>query len=81
MGRLYEIWDRLHSESAGSKTALGIFRSDYLLHQATPDREPEIKQVEFNTVSISFASLGTKVSDLHRLVIYYFSTSFVSPCY
>lgn len=68
IGRLYSIWDRIDSKALGSKLALGIFRSDYLLHldEQHQDQNPVIKQVEFNTVSVSFGSLGTKVSGLHR---------------
>ncbi|KAH9809847.1 glutathione synthase [Melampsora americana] len=69
IGRLYSLWDRIHSNGLGSKIALGIFRSDYLLHHQDLLNQTSkimIKQVEFNTVSVSFGALGTKVSDLHR---------------
>lgn len=45
---------------------LGLFRSDYLLHQLSPSDDLSIKQVEFNTISSSFGALSTKVSELHR---------------
>ncbi|KAI8461265.1 hypothetical protein BY996DRAFT_8427964, partial [Phakopsora pachyrhizi] len=65
-------------KDVGGAIGLGIFRSNYLLHCSDPDSNItegrkgingpglEIKQVEFNTVSVSFAALATKVSGLHR---------------
>ncbi|KAK0549119.1 Glutathione synthetase [Tilletia horrida] len=63
--------------SIGQRLHLGLFRSDYLLH--APDDDPdqaessvgsrrnlELKQVEFNTISASFGSLSSRVSELHR---------------
>ncbi|KAJ9475551.1 Glutathione synthetase [Pseudozyma hubeiensis] len=57
--------------------SLGLFRSDYLLHDAQSEGEAakemgsrsgqlELKQVEFNTISASFGALCTRVSGLHR---------------
>lgn len=54
--------------------SLGLFRSDYLLHDEEGDgemgsregRSLELKQVEFNTISASFGALCTKVAGLHR---------------
>ncbi|KAL8926735.1 MAG: hypothetical protein Q9208_002809 [Pyrenodesmia sp. 3 TL-2023] len=47
--------------------SLGIFRSDYMVHQDPSDSTatPTIKQVEFNTIASSFGGLSTKVSQLH----------------
>ncbi|EJS41788.1 gsh2p [Saccharomyces arboricola H-6] len=42
---------------------LGIFRSDYLIDKKSGN--DQIKQVEFNTVSVSFAGLSGKVDRLH----------------
>lgn len=42
---------------------LGIFRSDYLIDKKKGTEQ--IKQVEFNTVSVSFAGLSEKVDRLH----------------
>ena len=33
------------------------------------DSNPEIKQVEFNTIASSFGGLSTKVSALHKYVL------------
>lgn len=46
---------------------LGIFRNDYLLHMP-PGQLPKLKQVEFNTISVSFAALSERVAALHRYV-------------
>jgi hypothetical protein len=46
---------------------MGITRSDYMLD--APDGAlptARIKQVEINTISVSFASLGTSTTALHR---------------
>jgi glutathione synthase len=50
--------------------ALGLCRSDYLMHQPLdkPGAPLELKQVEFNTISSSFGALGTKVAEMHKLV-------------
>jgi hypothetical protein len=45
---------------------LGLFRSDYLLHQPTPDEPISFKQVEFNTTSSSFGPLSQQVAGMHR---------------
>ncbi|KNZ61114.1 glutathione synthetase [Puccinia sorghi] len=70
VGRLYEIWETLEKEEAEEEVSehvsLGIFRNDFLLHQEEPNKPLVIKQVEFNTVSVSFGSLASKVSALHR---------------
>jgi len=55
-----------HSNPIATKPLhLGLFRSDYLLH--SPSNEPlSIKQVEFNTISVSFGSLSQRTAELHR---------------
>jgi hypothetical protein len=50
------------------KLSLGLFRSDYMIH-ADPNETspaPEIKQVEFNTISSSFGGLSSAVTKLHQ---------------
>jgi len=46
--------------------SLGLFRSDYMVHQAEADATPVIKQVEFNTIASSFGGLSSQTSGLHR---------------
>ncbi|GAA5959576.1 hypothetical protein JCM8115_003757 [Rhodotorula mucilaginosa] len=67
-GRLYDIWKQVKKEGIRQPLALGLFRSDYLVHAPAdlPSSEHTIKQVEFNTISASFASLSTRVGELHR---------------
>lgn len=50
------------------KLALGVFRSDYLLQTATgaSSTSMAIKQVEFNTVSVSFGGLSSRVAQTHN---------------
>jgi glutathione synthase len=42
--------------------SLGLFRSDYFIDQSNH----QIKQIEFNTVSVSFGGLSTKIGQLHQ---------------
>lgn len=66
-GQLFKA-HQLAVEQSGGKLAqplsLGVFRSDYMID--TKDVEPQIKQIEFNTVSVSFGALSTKVGELHN---------------
>jgi hypothetical protein len=47
---------------------LGLFRSDYMLHQPTLDDSILLKQVEFNTIASSFGGLSPRVAGMHRCV-------------
>ena len=47
---------------------LGLFRSDYLLHNPDGGKEVSLKQVEFNTISSSFGILSHRAAALHRFV-------------
>jgi glutathione synthase len=48
--------------------ALGLFRSDYMVHVDPTAAKPEpcIRQVEFNTIASSFGGLSSRVSQLHK---------------
>lgn len=60
-GKLYAM----AKKSASKQTLkMGLFRSDYLIDQ----HSEEIKQVEFNTVSVSFAGLSSKVGEMHSFL-------------
>jgi len=50
---------------------LGLFRSDYMVHQDGENTQGghSIKQVEFNTIASSFGGLSTQTSNLHRYVL------------
>lgn len=73
--QLWEMHLDIRAEAARPATRhqsvqLGLFRSDYLLHAPEGDVEhAEIKQVEFNTVSSSFAALATRTAGLHRAML------------
>lgn len=47
---------------------LGLFRSDYMVHEdpSQSNPVPSLKQVEFNTIASSFGGLSTQVSALHK---------------
>lgn len=65
--KLVEIYRRNLSHRTQRLTG-GLFRSDYLVDKARTslDEGRQIKQVEFNTISVSFGALATKVSEMHR---------------
>jgi hypothetical protein len=54
-----QTWQPLH---------LGLFRSDYMLHQATPDDSVSLKQVEFNTIAASGGGHSPHAAGMHRCV-------------
>jgi hypothetical protein len=62
---LWDIWQTVRREGIAQPLALGLFRSDYLLHGV--NMAP--KQVEFNTIASSFGPLASRVSELHRYLV------------
>ncbi|QLL34060.1 hypothetical protein HG536_0F03850 [Torulaspora globosa] len=60
-GKLWELYLKAKKQGIAQKLRLGIFRSDYLIDKRTN----EAKQVEFNTISVSFGASSTKVGELH----------------
>ena len=54
--------------SEAQPLSLGIFRSDYMIHNDPSLFESKfaIRQVEFNTMASSFGGLSARVSALHR---------------
>ncbi|KAF8807131.1 glutathione synthase [Phlegmacium glaucopus] len=82
IGQLWTGWKQLRDEGLAQPLHLGLFRSDYLLH--SPSNEPlSIKQVEFNTISVSFGSLSQRTAELHRYLLeatqYYNSSPYLRP--
>jgi glutathione synthase len=59
-GKLWESYKKAKAIGIKQNVSLGVFRSDYMLDH------DEIKQVEFNTVSVSFGGLSSKVGELHQ---------------
>jgi glutathione synthase len=67
-GMMWESSIKLYAEIF-QNLSLGLFRSDYMVHQSTNDPSPTIKQVEFNTIASSFGGLSSQTSRLHKSVI------------
>ncbi|KFH64435.1 glutathione synthetase [Podila verticillata NRRL 6337] len=66
--RLYDMYIAVKKEGIAQPASLGIHRSDYIIH-LNPGQdfsEAAIKQVELNTISVSFGSLSSLTADLHR---------------
>lgn len=60
-GKLWEVYLKAKELGITQRLRLGIFRSDYLIDKT----KNQAKQVEFNTVSVSFGGSSTKVGELH----------------
>ncbi|KAJ2555741.1 Glutathione synthetase [Coemansia sp. RSA 1933] len=69
--RIYSMYERLHSLNVVKPGVIGIHRSDYLIHapESEPNSPPKAKQVEFNTIASSFASLSSIAGDFHRYML------------
>ncbi|KAG1692937.1 Glutathione synthetase [Nymphon striatum] len=57
-----------HSKGYKSPLSLGLFRTDYLLHEVDSNKL-SIKQVETNTIASSFAIMASRMVGLHRYII------------
>ncbi|OAA55614.1 glutathione synthetase [Niveomyces insectorum RCEF 264] len=70
--QLWNVHLRVKKEGYTHKHSLGIFRSDYLVHQESSASRGEahlqIKQVEFNTIAASFGGLSSQTSKLHQFL-------------
>lgn len=68
--KLWNVHLRVKQEGYTHKHSLGIFRSDYLVHQETAKAgtHPQIKQVEFNTIAASFGGLSAQAAKLHKFL-------------
>ncbi|KAJ2874838.1 Glutathione synthetase [Coemansia aciculifera] len=66
--RILAMYIRQRTLGVSKPGVVGIHRSDYLIHAPDnePDASPLAKQVEFNTIASSFASLSSIVGDFHR---------------
>lgn len=65
-GNLFDAYKKSQARGVKQPLSLGLFRSDYMVNDIDNQEQPEIKQIEFNTVSISFGGLSTKVGQLHN---------------
>jgi len=64
-GKLLDIYDKINREGIKQKVALGLLRSDYMLHNNIDDPR-KFLQVEINTIASSFGSLSTKIAEMHQ---------------
>ncbi|KAJ1844276.1 Glutathione synthetase, partial [Coemansia sp. RSA 2708] len=69
--RVFEMYLKQTALGAIKPAVIGIHRSDYLIHapESEPNSKPRAKQVEFNTIAASFASLSAVVGDFHRFML------------
>ncbi|KAG0652334.1 Phytochelatin synthetase [Hyphodiscus hymeniophilus] len=65
IAELWQVHLKVKQEGYTQSLALGLFRSDYMVHQGDDDTTPLIKQVEFNTIASSFGGLSAQTSELH----------------
>ncbi|KNC80647.1 glutathione synthetase [Sphaeroforma arctica JP610] len=65
--KLLDIHKAVLAQGVAQPIRMGLYRSDYMLDG--PDAAlAKIKQVEINTISASFGSLGPRMPNLHRFV-------------
>ncbi|KAL7820190.1 hypothetical protein V8C44DRAFT_315726 [Trichoderma aethiopicum] len=67
---LWEVHLRVKAEGYTQPLSLGLFRSDYMVHQDNSTSPPsvQVKQVEFNTIAASFGGLSAYTSKLHKFL-------------
>ncbi|ANZ76488.1 BA75_04051T0 [Komagataella pastoris] len=69
-GKLWETYKEAKTIGIVQPVSLGLFRSDYMVDTLSASSfdgvNGKIKQIEFNTVSVSFGGLSPKVAQLHR---------------
>ncbi|XP_012350209.2 LOW QUALITY PROTEIN: glutathione synthetase [Apis florea] len=61
--KLFSIYETVYKEGFSQSLSLGLFRSDYMLH------ENQIKQVELNTIASSFGGIVTITSQYHKFIL------------
>ncbi|EOA89173.1 Glutathione synthetase [Exserohilum turcicum] len=68
VAKLWHIHLEVKKEGYVQDVSLGLFRSDYMVHQDSSQARPSsgLKQVEFNTIASSFGGLSSRVSALHK---------------
>jgi glutathione synthase len=66
---LVRISKEVEKEGPTQKNYLGIFRSDYMLHEPEGATSAKLLQVELNTIAASFACLGSITSEFHRFIV------------
>ncbi|KAH6682072.1 glutathione synthetase-like protein [Halenospora varia] len=66
IAELWQVHLKVKAEGYVQNLSLGLFRSDYMVHQTNDDDIPVVKQVEFNTIASSFGGLSSQTSKLHK---------------
>ena len=66
VANLWRVHQRVKEEGYVHELSLGLFRSDYMVHE--DESGLQVKQVEFNTIASSFGGLATQTSLLHRFL-------------
>lgn len=66
--RLFNIHRQVIEEGRAQPIALALIRSDYMLDQRE-DGSSSLKQIEINTISVSFGGLSSRTPDLHRHIL------------
>ncbi|KAL3423992.1 glutathione synthetase large chain [Phlyctema vagabunda] len=66
IAELWQVHLKVKEEGYTQNLSLGLFRSDYMVHQSDAESTPTIKQVEFNTIASSFGGLSSLTSHLHK---------------
>ncbi|RHZ19148.1 hypothetical protein DYB37_007151 [Aphanomyces astaci] len=80
--RLVELSKAVQKEGVVQTAALGIHRSDYMLHDDPSNAtSPQILQVELNTIAASFACMSSLASDLHRFLLERYEAQIPSAYY
>ena len=71
VAKLWQTHLEVKKEGYVQDLSLGLFRSDYMVHQdpSQPNPSPGLKQVEFNTIASSFGGLSAQVSALHKFLL------------
>ncbi|KAJ9150713.1 Glutathione synthetase [Pleurostoma richardsiae] len=70
IANLWKVHLRVKEEGYVQNLCLGLFRSDYMVHQDPTGENtvPQVKQVEFNTIASSFGGLSSRTSELHKFL-------------
>ncbi|KAI8940697.1 hypothetical protein NX059_001965 [Plenodomus lindquistii] len=68
VARLWRTHLEVKKEGYVQDLSLGLFRSDYMVHQEKDGATSSLglKQVEFNTIASSFGGLSSQVSAMHK---------------
>ncbi|KAL1608841.1 Glutathione synthetase [Nothophoma quercina] len=71
VAKLWQTHLAVKKEGYVQNLSLGLFRSDYMVHEdpSQSNPTPGLKQVEFNTIASSFGGLSSQVSALHKYLL------------